>query len=211
MFDPHAAGRCLEFVKQSVATCQPLRGHDCLDVARGTLPAGAPCTDNGFSCARPARGGAYCDQVCVQVPYGDEGTECNQTCTVHRNSVDCISAGFGNPALATCHTDDGLFCAESGKCEALRAVGEACSEVGCTAGNYCDEVCKPSLDLGARCSSEQACGKDGYCDFNTNACAAKKAHGADCTDHPECLSYHCNAAGKCSDQGPASKNTCGGS
>ncbi len=208
VFDPEGARRCLDAMLQALTTCSDVERSECSGMIKGTLPAGAPCT-SPLSCAAPEVGDAYCQEVCIQVPRGKSGDGCNSTCTDFPGYLSCFGAGSSGPA--SCYTNDGLYCAASGKCEALIKAGEPCRPGGCVAGNYCAQVCKPTVGVGSACSSYDACGETAYCDFAISRCVAKKPAGAACDDLNQCLDGYCNDFGKCPARGPASEETCSGS
>lgn len=211
IWDADAAGRCFDEAREALASCSNIPGNECAGLLTGTLPAGAACTHSA-QCVVPAGGDAHCDEVCVQEPRGKAGDGCQETCTENERFTECSGGGpvGGTPGPATCYTNDGLYCAESGRCEALLQAGDACNYDGCAAGTYCDQVCTPFAALGTPCASYDACGDDAYCDVGSSVCSPKKPVGAACVEYDECIKSYCDDSGKCPVGGPATEETCSG-
>lgn len=211
IWDADAAGRCFDEAREALASCSNIPGNECAGLLTGTLPAGAACTHSA-QCVVPAGGDAHCDEVCVQEPRGKAGDGCQETCTENERFTECSGGGpvGGTPGPASCYTNDGLYCAESGRCEALLKEGTPCTYAGCSAGTFCRGVCTPNLALGSDCFSSNECGEDGFCDVGTNVCVAKKPAGADCVEYDECQVGYCNNDDKCLPGNPATEATCSG-
>ena len=104
----------------------------------------------------------------------------------------------GGPA--SCFSNDGLHCSpQSGTCEPLIALGEACvGSQDCAAGAWCDTgTCSAQHAVGESCNGAfGTCAGTASCDVSTQKCAAPKVDGTACTLSDECVN-HC-VDGKCS-------------
>jgi len=215
-YDATKAGECVSWAASVSQTCasNPAPGP-CDQVFTGTVPNGGACTSS-VDCVKPAGGGVYCDSShkCVQEPRGKEGDGCFATCTESGSSLSCGSGvgpvGGGN---ATCYTNDGLYCAQSGQCEKLAAIGASCAtDMGCVAGAWCDSQshkCVATVPAGSACTDDAACQEGNYCDPVSSKCAAAKANGSACERDSECAGGRC-WGGKCTVDSIASPMTCSG-
>jgi hypothetical protein len=207
-YDAQAAGTCVSAISSIAANCGDGALPDaCERIYVGTKPEGAAC-EHDLECAAPPGGDADCstneldEQVCVQEPRGKPGDGCSGTCTQEGNITFCSGGGTGGTSggPARCFTNDGLYCGDDGKCQALIAVGGACQYDGCVSGAFClDGMCAAKLGAGADCSfnSWEACGDGLYCEDTSSTCAAKKPDGAACGSYDECLGECDSASGKC--------------
>jgi hypothetical protein len=208
-YDQAAASTCLDEVRaQGSAKCDasstttPSCGK--VFATSGTKQPGEACEDDS-DCAPPASGrvecasdfgaGATVQQCQVRLPGKAGSTPCIGTVegkiTYYSGSTD------GIPAMGyLCDRADGLSCdSQTGACESLSAVGEACAgSRDCVTSGYCafaEGVCKARAAVGATCSGDDECVAGAYCDPAAKACAATRANGAACTADAECESDNC--------------------
>lgn len=215
-YDAAAAGACLKAFQSVAASCAGEPDSPACDrVFVGTLAEGANCQLDE-QCKAPQGGSAYCDDgKCVAEPRGKLGDGCYGTCTTSGNSTSCSGGGASN-GNATCYTNDGVFCGESGNCEQLAGAGQSCSGGGCVAGHYCGNgTCTPQLGAGGDCGgSWEACNAQTYCN-DEGKCAARQQNGADCQSSDECQSDYCDyagsgGAGKCAPDYFVTETICSG-
>jgi hypothetical protein len=186
-YDPALGAECIAGLRAAARSCALTKAAaDALDRAcfayRGTLPAGAGCTD-GVECAAPASGRAVCSRGSPMT------TSASGTCTVlDRGAEGDLCDPFADAgALHFCDPADGLVCGEAGACERRRTLGAACVRIS----RYAD-----------------LCADGSYCG-DTGKCAARKATGSACHSSEECLSGICSRD-LCADTEPVpSVESCG--
>ena len=222
-YDPNAAGDCLAGLSALLKHCQ-VEGFgnpfpaSCKRILVGKVGLGGPCTGDG-QCAPAPTSQVLCQaessaigslSKCIAVPFtplGTSGAPCSLTCTEGLTS-SCSGTGVTSAELASCFTNDGLYCTAANTCGSLPAVGEACTKF-CAAGSYCNAgVCVSQQSIGP-CSSDDACTSTTYCDVATKQCSPRLTDGTSCTltKSPQCLSGACNH-GACSVRTFASTPAC---
>lgn len=171
----------------------------------GTAKPGEACEDDS-DCAPPAAGEVECvsnfvgDATVQQCQVRLPGTEGSAPCvgTVEGNLTVSVGGGDDIPAQGyLCDVADGLSCdSQSGACQALGEVGEACSggQYACVPSAYCDftdRMCKASLAVGAACQGFDECVEGASCDTTTGTCVALLAAGEACSSYSDCASGNC--------------------
>jgi hypothetical protein len=202
-YDPVAAGQCLEAFRVALASCEGLFGFEeepeaCDRVWTGSLPLGAACQGEE-ECAPNAQGDVTCDfdvGICVLEVRGAAGDGCHQTCARENGYPSCYGWALSTADLddsntvTSCWTEDGLYCAADGTCQALLEIGDPCGMDGfCVEGAVCDDfsgVCEVLPGVGESCRFD--CERGAYCSSD-NVCEALKPDGAPCDDWDQCLGY----------------------
>lgn len=208
-YDQAMAQACLDEVRavQNACDTSSVSTPSCRKVfatSGGTKKPGESCEDDD-DCAAPESGQAECvsdfvnqasvRQCQVQLP----GTVGSAPCvgTVDGNITIYSGSADGIPLTGyLCNRADGLTCdGQTGACESLAAVGEACAgQSQCVPSAYCavaESVCKQRLALGAACEDDDQCLSSAYCEPGGKACAARRATGQACTINAECESDDC--------------------
>lgn len=160
--DPEALARCEAALG---APCAPVdvapsleQSSVCLDLFRGTLPAGSPCVSR-LQCAA-----GRCDKAI--------GSACGA----------CAVACAGDSA---CGTEEGCI---AGACVSLPSAGEVCTvDRRCRQGATCDLTgrCAPLGARGDRCALPDSCRLGLFCSFRTWTCEGRVAAGEACELAPK--------------------------
>lgn len=210
-YDATAGSACIGALRtalQTATTCDDYGSSNtavqtaCKDVYKttsaGTKSPGDQCTADS-DCAPQPQGDVSCTthstngaetkacQVKVRAKEGD-------TCSGNKvGALTEYSGDTGQPTLAICWADDGLYCSGSThKCTKRGNPGDACSDSdACVATARCDfttETCVALTPIGGDCSGfpEGGCVTDAYCDAATKKCVATLAAGAACTQDTQC-------------------------
>jgi hypothetical protein len=213
-FDANAAGSCLSALATFLAQCTLPAGQTvpevCERVLVGRVPLGGGC-GSAAQCAPGSRE----DTLCISQTPGSEavcsapqmlGEPCAETCT--SSAIDlltCPNCAWGSrsqmcrtyPGMGTggiCFTNQGLYCAASGTCASLRAIGDPCPDGRCSPGGVCMQgIC--SSALGLSCLDFDCQSSDGYCD-HSQVCTARVADGSPCVKDDQCQSLQCTQ-GRC--------------
>ncbi|MEZ4385226.1 MAG: hypothetical protein R3A79_28115 [Nannocystaceae bacterium] len=140
-----------------------------------------PAEDPIPSCAEIFEGQVAPEDPCLV----DEECVENGVCGVNPN--DCV--------------DDAQCCA--GACRLLPGAvpeGESCANqfARCEAGTYCavdpmtfqPTVCTANRPIGALCEFNDGCVDEGFCNFSTGYCEAKRGAGEECWQHSWCAENH---------------------
>ena len=143
----------------SGVTCDNvLKQPDACKTPAGTLADGAPCGEDG---------------QCT-------GRACNKTGDSNCGACSTRVAAGGDCKNAKC--DDGLNCAENGKCVAPAAAGAACADnQPCVSGLVCSKgTCGQGVGAGASCADGEACNafKGLFCDPTSKTCKEVKVANA---------------------------------
>lgn len=167
-------GKCALDTDETVAP-----GGSCESTSECKTPAGAERAECDFDSSGQVG-------TCVALTRGKAGDACRLTCTQQGSSGWACSGGSGSSeATALCYTDDGVWCADSGTCEALTPIGGACGYQDCVAGAFCDAgQCVAQRPPGSACQDDDEC-QGGYC-ADTEVCTAFKGPGDACVDWDEC-------------------------
>jgi hypothetical protein len=125
----------------------------------------------------------------------DEGDFTDRKCE-EEEEIKCFQLwGTGkNPAGWPCCTDSNCLTSKCSEdiCEGKKS-GEACSESGeCSAGLYCDQVCKDYVDLGDFCQKDDECPAGSGCNSGVCVKLFSLGLGENATDEKFCLSYFLN-------------------
>ena len=163
---------CVAEIRQAQSTCiAPDWESACQNVFRGTRNQGEPCVDV-LECVsqseptvcfhlREADGGDA-SGICRVAPRGALGDPCFYDCGLGENCRSDHSTPLPDTVLTLCHEADGLFCGQG--CERLLDNGNPCESTReCGSSSFCDTSCKPRGNLGASCTSNDACSKGFYC------------------------------------------------
>lgn len=210
-----AIARCLEATFSRTAPCEPPNDgalvSACVTIIAGTESLGASCA---FPLC--AGGEGLCvDDVCAPLPVegapceglcADPGVCVEGACRAPPVSGE--ACGGANRCLGPARCVAGV-------CRVPAALGESCDHAeACVSGLLCEggscvaapsacmdaSVCGPTaeclvpaaracvatLDVGAPCTSDRACGGGTYCDDTTNVCAAPPGDGAACGNGAVC-------------------------
>lgn len=156
-------------------------------------PVGGPCaytidpTSNMptrpllLECDTSGTASVYCDAT-------------SMTCkTLPGSGQPCLAPPLPPDANARC--DTGLSCDTSGGmpgiCRGPGNVGDDCTNFPCNSMLYCDRsvtpnTCKTLPGLGQMCTTNFACAKPYYCNFNTRICTAPAGLGQMCGGGVQC-------------------------
>lgn len=174
----------------SGASCDDLfKQPDACKTPAGTLADGTPCGDD-----------AQC-----------QGRSCNKT-----GDSECGACGKRVGAGGDCtnaQCDDGLECAQNGKCVAPGAAGAACGESQpCTAPLVCSKgTCAKGGEAGAPCAEDQPCNafKGLVCDPTANTCKElKTANAGEACGVVSGGFVLCASGGHCKTSSPGGAGTC---
>jgi len=210
-YDQAAAQACLNEVRAADNKCEDMSSMNtpsCAKVfasVRGTKQPGEACEDDD-DCAPAASGqvdcasdfvdGATVQKCQVRLPGKAGSTPC--VGTVDGNVTFYGGAAEGIPTTGyLCDLADGLSCdSQTGACESLAAVGEACSSgiYQCVPAAYCafaEGMCKARLALGAACRGDDECQEAAYCAPSSSTCVGQRATGEACATNAECESGDC--------------------
>jgi hypothetical protein len=213
-YDAEAAGACVADYRKAMESCtdrDALQNVDtnCERVFVGTVALGGKC-EKTMECApadKPNSSVDCDDGVCVAFtdePSSEEsargklGDPCRDTCQQDDDgSMSCFASFLGSGGsmtgdVYTCWIDDGLICGDKSTCIATPKLGQSCNG-HCSEGAYCaDQVCVAQIESGGECESyNNVCVSTSYCDWNTSACAPKKADGEECDEDDECAGGEC--------------------
>jgi hypothetical protein len=220
-YDPAAGAACVSLTTERGEHCvlEPLPEPDpCAQMFVGLLTSGEPCTaftecalvaGSSVTCAAsPSDPTARCtaEPDPASYPRAALGEACSATCTPGGlSSVQCRAAA--GDVLASCHTNDGVYCSSSSTCAPLPAIGEPCgSRSYCAEGAFCDSgVCAARRETGP-CTASDACVATAYCN-QSGQCVAKAADGAACAAAETCASGACNQ-GVCGEPLLVSQESC---
>lgn len=239
-FDADAFARCEKALADREAECTGDSGappgqsagfvtdvdRACFGIVKGSLAAGAPCTD-GVECATesPSRW-AYCVQdgdpssptftqryCATSNPHALPGEPCAGP--LHVQSPSNPTWDYCEPSLGYCVATG----AADGTCAAFPAVGQSCgggaTRPECGPDSFCQvpdsgaPTCAPFPGPGERCGQSlygPVCHVGSYCDATSNTCAASKPTYAECKAPQECQSGNC--ARVASPDGGASPGKC---
>lgn len=128
--------------------CDGLTGGACMYPGNSTECSQATCTDGEATPAAQCDGSGRCSSVTASTCVSGtcDGAACAGSCT----ETSCA---------------DGAYCATSGACEQLKALGQSCSAAAqCASGNCVDSVCCASACEG-QC---QVCVSTGSCVRNSS-------------------------------------------
>jgi len=219
-YDATLAARCLQSVSDAMNTCQGMDAAEtnpCASVFTGTEPPGQRC-ELAANCARVGGGYAGCLyplgaggggtglRYCTLFARQKAGMKCNGNCVEGSSYTMCGRNDVPAGSNADCYRSDGLYCAKSGVCAPLAAVGQPCSQGGCVDGAYCDNgTCAPKVPAGSTCSLPAAC--QGW-QCMAGSCVPLKDDGASCGTWEDCKSGLC-PYGRCGVP-TATRMLCGG-
>jgi len=193
------AGKC-ESSSTNTPSCRKVFSTS----SSGSKKPGEAC-DNDDDCAASDQGEVECVSHYVN---GSTLQQCQVRITGQKGSSPCVGTVDGNVTFYSgssdavpstgylCHVSDGLTCnGTSGECEALGAVGEACtsSSYACVEDAYCstESKCAPRIAAGSPCQGSNSCAVGAYCKSDTQTCTAQAATGAACDKNEECVSKSC--------------------
>ncbi|HEX6239802.1 MAG TPA: hypothetical protein VFZ61_02865, partial [Polyangiales bacterium] len=144
-------------------------------------------------CSEEQNGEKRCELDGSDGPEGlkaSAGQACMFSCSFHGDgSYSCRSTNF-DPAAEVpryCLQQDGLRCAEDGRCGPLLAAGATCLGMldSCELSLRCNgAICASRAALGEACSSSRDCPEDSKC--VSSRCVATSAVGAACAPQTPC-------------------------
>lgn len=220
VFDDAEAARCIEAYREALVACGDPELADSIDTAcnrvfRGTVTEGGECRES-IDCVEPDGHYAGCEAgVCTLYDYGDGQTapraRMGEACGLTADDSQVWHGPVAATSDAACRLDDGLYCADSGVCEALPAVGEPCGGVYslCAAGARCEDArCAPVAATGP-CEYDRDCSATAYCDWEARQCSARKANGQTCEYDDECTGGQCEGD-RCRTFSVANPSSCAG-
>lgn len=208
-FNESAAGDCIALYRAAAQACTDrafLNGDDkaCSHIFQGTVPLGGHCSESAECADVPDAPYVDCDAGVCTRPTGDDftasdvhaglGDKCGLSCEhVGSSGQSCSSSQQSLATHDACWAEDGLFCGQTGLCQALPAVGAPCPDYVCAKDAYCDlttKVCTQGTATGP-CPYYEECLSTSYCDSDTKTCIPIKADGAACNYGDECQSDNC--------------------
>ncbi len=186
----------------------------------GTCVGDTPPSNEPAAIGMPCRfdpgcvDGAFCDfnetSTCAALLQAGEACVGANDCTY---GLECVGNIVGNRFCERLQTlgepcpdficrDDGTYCADSGRCEAIGLEGDACAGAfeECADAYRCDAsngTCtrNPGLDEPCSTFSVSSCFDRGLvCDSTTATCIEPRPDGALCTVDEVCASRHCDTA-----------------
>lgn len=219
----------------AAASCDPRDERPLCEPAPGKLGDGTACFDEGQCTSgfcRHAPAGATLARCGVCSPLIAIGASCTATDRCVKDAaclngacvrITKVAAGGACVGQANLECEDGLVCAESGKCAARVAAGGACkSSPECDLDLICaSSKCASKRAEGESCKGDEECGAGLVCAPKTGKCTKPKlaAPGEKCDGVlTQCTTGGCSAAtnGVCptvqAEGGPCDpadrKNTC---
>jgi hypothetical protein len=217
-YDASAARRCVDAFAAATQQCQEIdEQQDCQAVFRGIKKEGEPCTSGaeceGRSCRRSQDGTTgTCAGPRLHARVGDP---CLATCTqLAGGGTTCSSGGSpGTPPPMNdgmCFTNDGLFCSQAHRCEALLPIGGACRSLADCAGDaHCEQGTCAERTATGPCQTPNACTTSSYCDATAQQCRPRRARGQACLPG-ECEAEDTCTNGTCQRRTVANERTCAG-
>jgi hypothetical protein len=144
--------------------------------------------------------GGPCDGVLTV----DIGSSNNNNSNLKTLGQDCSTGSCAQDLYCTqsnIDPDAGLKTCQT--CKALGALGDACGNVGCKSGLFCDgsggmSRCATLHTTGAACTYNGMCASQ-FCNSRTMQCDVGGNTGNACTATADCRQGFCTSAGKCSD------------
>lgn len=193
------AGKC-DATSMSTPSCRKVLSTS----SSGSKKPGEAC-DNDDDCASSDQGEVECVS---NYQNGTTTQQCQVRIVGQKGSSPCVGtvdgkvtfySGSQNTVPTTgylCHVSDGLTCdSTSGACEALGAVGEACTgnSYQCVNSAYCstERKCADRIAVGSACPGGDSCAVGAYCEGDSKTCTAQGATGAACSMNEECVSDRC--------------------
>jgi hypothetical protein len=221
IYDPKAASACIAAIAASAQQCNDALtnetasyeiGNPCDVIFVGTKAPGEACNSN-YDCAAPPAGDSV---ICLPAgPVGEDGGAGGNVCVLETPGTlgaPCANGASAAATIAVCSTP-GLWCGESGTCEAQVSAGAPCTTLeACVSGLYClNEVCSPRIAGGSPCVYGQDICVDGYeCSAASSTCAPLLPVGASCSSGGSTCAGECDSEGKCTSSSLASPGICGG-
>lgn len=217
-YDPLAAGRCLESVRDGYCLAVPFSDLACEDLFAGLVAEGGACTSD-FECAA----GAPCEvssctvQCCTgtcgpaPVPPAEPPAlaEVGEACAGHDDCAEGAYCDFdrtcaampdaeGERCVFGCARGD-LYCdTDLLQCRRYAGLGEPCDEARpCDpAWSHCDGACRLRPRPGEPCAPQtMECVAAAFCDAGT--CRARGGPGAPCDDPEQCTVTCDSTPGQC--------------
>jgi hypothetical protein len=196
VFHQDRADQCLRELR-SEGVCTGDVPLSCNQVTEGEVSGGFPCEGNA-ECVASERSPGICRQeddgngFCLfPGRAGALGEACASNCD---DAYSCSSQVAGEDVY--CYRDTGLECV-GGTCQALDAIGAACSFGSCIDSATCREgVCIARAGVGGKCSSSDECTDENYC--ASGACTPRKLAGSACDPSADECRGSC-FEGQCSD------------